>query len=140
MCEKRARMGRLYQRYKNINLNKIQRSNEQVSQDKQSLERHTDSLKNKSPQICCIPHVSFGPSDSKTLFTWSGGPGLVGQVSFVLCPLEREKKETKPTRPGSPTPCKQALNRAAEKTCWLFKKKMSSNTLHSSRKVMTGSM
>ena len=33
--------------YKNINLNKIQRSNEGVSQDKESLERHNDSLKNK---------------------------------------------------------------------------------------------
>ena len=54
------------------NLNEIQRSNERVSQDKGSLERHNDSLKNKSPQICCIPHVSFGPSDIKTLFTWSG--------------------------------------------------------------------
>ena len=37
----------MYQRYKNINLNKIQRSNERVSQDKESLERHNDSLRNK---------------------------------------------------------------------------------------------
>ena len=39
--------GGMYQRYKNINLNKIQRSNERVSQDKESLERHNDSLQNK---------------------------------------------------------------------------------------------
>ena len=37
----------MYQRYRNINLNKIQRSNERVSQDKESLERHNDSLQNK---------------------------------------------------------------------------------------------
>ena len=37
----------MYQRYKNINLNKIQRSNERVSQVKDSLERHNDSLQNK---------------------------------------------------------------------------------------------
>ena len=35
------------QRYKNINLNKIQRSDERVSQDKESLERHNNSLQNK---------------------------------------------------------------------------------------------
>ena len=32
----------MYKRNKNINLNKIERSNEQVSQDKESLERHND--------------------------------------------------------------------------------------------------
>ena len=39
----------MYQRYENINLNKIQRSisNERVSQDKECLERHNDSLQNK---------------------------------------------------------------------------------------------
>ena len=37
----------MYQRYKNINLDKIQRSNERVSQDKESLERRNDSLQNK---------------------------------------------------------------------------------------------
>ena len=38
----------MYQRYKNINLNKVQRSNERVSQDKESFERHNnDSLQNK---------------------------------------------------------------------------------------------
>ena len=46
-CEKRARMGREKERYETINLNKIQRSNERVSQDKESLERHNDSLKNE---------------------------------------------------------------------------------------------
>ena len=41
--------GRMYQRYKNINLNKMQRSNERVRklQDKESLERHNDSLQTK---------------------------------------------------------------------------------------------
>ena len=34
----------MYDKYKNINLNKIQRFNEQVSQDKESFERHNDSL------------------------------------------------------------------------------------------------
>ena len=47
MCESAQEWGGMYKRYKNINLNKIQRSNERVSQDKESLERHTDSLKNK---------------------------------------------------------------------------------------------
>ena len=37
----------MYQRYKNINLNKIQRPNERVSEDKECLERHNDSLQNK---------------------------------------------------------------------------------------------
>ena len=37
----------MYQRYKNINLNKIQRSNERLSEDKESLERHNDDLQNK---------------------------------------------------------------------------------------------
>ena len=37
----------MYKKYKNINLNKIQRSNERVSEDKESLERHNDSLQNK---------------------------------------------------------------------------------------------
>ena len=34
-------------RYKNINLNKIERFNERVSQDKEFLERHNDSLQDK---------------------------------------------------------------------------------------------
>ena len=37
----------MYQRYKNINLNKIQGFNERESQDKEPLERHNDSLQNK---------------------------------------------------------------------------------------------
>ena len=39
--------GGMCQRYKNKNLNKIQRSDELVSQDEESLERHNDSLQNK---------------------------------------------------------------------------------------------
>ena len=46
MC-KAQECGGMYQRYKNINLIKIQRSNERMSQDKDSLERHNDSLQNK---------------------------------------------------------------------------------------------
>ena len=47
MCEKGKNGAECIQRYKNINLNKIERSNERVSQDKESLERHNDSLQNK---------------------------------------------------------------------------------------------
>ena len=47
MCKKRKDFGGMCQRYKNINLNKIQRSDERVSQDKESLERRNDSLQNK---------------------------------------------------------------------------------------------
>ena len=39
--------GGMYQRYKNINLNKIQGFNERVLQEKEPLERHNDSLQNK---------------------------------------------------------------------------------------------
>ena len=63
---KSARMGGMYQRYKNINLNKIQRSNERVSQDKESLERHNESLQKKRSQIRCIPHESSGLSQCKS--------------------------------------------------------------------------
>ena len=46
-CVKNVRMGgRMYEKCKNIDLNEIQRSNERVSQDKESLERHKDSLQN----------------------------------------------------------------------------------------------
>ena len=38
--------GGMCQRYKKINLNKIQRSNERVSQDKECLERRNDSVQN----------------------------------------------------------------------------------------------
>ena len=52
-----------------------------------------------------------GKTYSKTLFTWSGGP-LVQWGKFLLfcVPQSVKTKETYPTRPGSPTPCKQALN------------------------------
>ena len=39
--------GGMCQRYTDINLNKIQRFDERVSQDKESVERHNDSLQNK---------------------------------------------------------------------------------------------
>ena len=52
--------GRMYQRYKNINLNKIQRSNERVSRDKESLEGIMIVFKTKGLPIRCIPHGSLG--------------------------------------------------------------------------------
>ena len=50
----------------NINLNKIQRSNERVSQDKNLLKGIMIVLKTKGPQIRCIPHGSFGLSQCKS--------------------------------------------------------------------------
>ena len=48
MCEKRKNGAECMRGInENINLNKIQRFNERVSQDKESLERHNDSLQNK---------------------------------------------------------------------------------------------
>ena len=43
ICEKRKNGAECIRRYKNVNLNKIQRSNECVTQDKESLERKNDS-------------------------------------------------------------------------------------------------
>ena len=52
-----------------------------------------------------------------TLFTWSGGPRSSG-VSFFCFVSTRawKQKEPYPTRPGSPTPCKQALKHSANTT------------------------
>ena len=64
----------MYQRYKNTNLNKIQRSNELVSQNKDSLERHIMIVfKPKGPQVRCIPHGSFGLSQCKSSFKKHAG-------------------------------------------------------------------
>ena len=38
-------------------------------------------------------------------------PGLVGLVSFVFTLWGTQNKRNLPTRPGSPTPCKQGLSR-----------------------------
>ena len=46
---------------------------------------------------------------SKTLFTWSGGPRSSG-VGLFCVPQSVKTKENNPTRPRSPTPCKQALS------------------------------
>ena len=67
ICEKRKNGVECIRRYKNVNLNKIQRSNECVAQDKESLERQNDSyarmvFKTKGPQIRCIPYGSLGLS------------------------------------------------------------------------------
>ena len=46
----------------------------------------------------------------KTLFTWSGGPRSSGVGFFCFVSARAWKqKEPNPTKPGSPTPCKQAL-------------------------------
>ena len=58
--------GGMYQRYKNINLNKIQRSNERASQVKDSLKGIMIVFKTKGSQIRCIPHGSFGLSQCKS--------------------------------------------------------------------------
>ena len=50
------------------------------------------------------------PGNSKGLFTWIGGPRSSGGWFLLLSHSGGHKtKETYPTRPGSPTPCKQAL-------------------------------
>ena len=44
------------------------------------------------------------------LFTWSGGPRSSGVGSLLFSRSGGHKtKETYPTRPGFPTPCKQGL-------------------------------
>ena len=43
ISEKRKNEADCIRRYKNMNLNKIQRSNESVAQDKESIERKSDS-------------------------------------------------------------------------------------------------
>ena len=44
------------------------------------------------------------------LSTWGGGPRSSGVGFFLFCvPQSVKTKETNPTRPGSLTPCKQAL-------------------------------
>ena len=63
MCEKRKNGAECI---KNISRNKIQRSDERVSQDKESLERHKIVFKTKCPQVRCIAHGSFGLSQCKS--------------------------------------------------------------------------
>ena len=63
-------------------------------------------------EVTCggLLHLSCKCDHTKGLFTWSGGPrSIVGLVSFVFTLWGHKTKETYPTRPGSPTPCKQAL-------------------------------
>ena len=47
-----------------------------------------------------------------------GDPGLVGLVSLVFTLWGTQTKETYPTRPGSPTPCKQGLSCPATQECF----------------------
>ena len=44
-----------------------------------------------------------------------GNPGLVGRFLLFCVPQSVKTKETNPTRPGSPTPSKQALNLPKQK-------------------------
>ena len=55
---------------------------------------------------------------SKGLFTWSGGPRSSG-VRFLLFSRSggHKTKETYPTRPASPTPCKQGLSSKKMSPC-----------------------
>ena len=46
----------------------------------------------------------------RACFHGVGDPGLVGLVSFVFTLWRKNTKETYPTKPGSPTPCKQGLS------------------------------
>ena len=77
MCEKRKNGAECIRGIKNVNFDKIQRSNERVSQDKESLERHNDSLQNKKVRkfvalltgvLGCLRACLHGVGD----------PGLVG--------------------------------------------------------------
>ena len=56
-----------------------------------------------------VPHLHvnrpLGP-----VYMEVGDPGLVGLVSFVFTLWGHKTKETCPTRPGSPTLCKQGLS------------------------------
>ena len=56
MCEKRKNGAKyVCEVLECIDLTKLQRCNERVSEDEESLERHKVS-KTKGPQIRCIPH------------------------------------------------------------------------------------
>ena len=64
VCEKRKNGAECIRRYKNVNLNEIQRSNECVAQDKESLERKNDSyewsLKQKVRKFVAFLMVVWG--------------------------------------------------------------------------------
>ena len=67
-CVKSLRMGRsIYERYKNINMNKTQRSNERESQ---SFSKGIKIVsKTRGPQIRCIPSQELRAGVYKTLRT-----------------------------------------------------------------------
>ena len=60
-----------------------------------------------SQQCTWLCHYTCPLGISKGLFTWSGGPRSSG-VGFFCFVSPRAWKQN-PTRPGPPTPCKQAL-------------------------------
>ena len=55
-------------------------------------------------------HVPWVLESLRACLHGVGDPGLVGLVSFVFTLWGHKTKETYPTRPGSPTPCKQGLS------------------------------
>ena len=77
------------------------------------------------------PKLAYFISQMKSLRTWTtkgirgspfraclhglGDPGLVGLVSFVFTHWGTQNKETYPTRPESPTPCKQGVTGTSKK-------------------------
>ena len=66
MCEKRKNGAKyVCEVLKCIDLTKLQKCNERVSEDEESLERHKVS-KTKGPQIRCIPHRRRGLAQCKS--------------------------------------------------------------------------
>ena len=58
-------------------------------------------------EVCgYIHHIQV---DLRACLHGVGNPGLVGLVSFVFTLWGTQNKRNLPTRPGSPTPCKQGL-------------------------------
>ena len=49
------------------------------------------------------------PPPCKQVLNGVGDPSLVGRFLLFCVPQSVKTKETNPTRPGFPTPCKQAL-------------------------------
>ena len=128
--------GGMCQRYKNINLNKIQRSDERVSQDKESLERHNDSLQNKRSASSLHCSREFRECHRTK-----------SRLKGIMIVFKIKGPQVRCIAHGSfgLSQCKSS----SKKRWWLIKslernksilKKVSANTLHSSREVRTGSI
>ena len=68
----------------------------------------TNSNEEKTCLLLCLLFI-FKCQTLRACLHGVGDPGLVGLVSFVSRSGGHKTKETYPTRPGSPTPCKQGL-------------------------------